>query len=69
MICLLMKTILRIAVSILLTYALLNLAGCNAPTNKGTEAAEVRDEFEEERTEASEDLRELREEKIGRAHV
>lgn len=55
-----MKTILRIAVSILFTYALLNLTACNPSANR-VETAQLSDDFEEDRIEIADDLRELRE--------
>ena len=56
-----MKTLLRLAVSILLTYGLLNLTACNSSNTTNSETAAVNDDYEDERIEISEDLRELRE--------
>lgn len=55
-----MKTILRIVVSIMLTYALLSLTNCTTDSRKNQDAAQVRDEFENEREEVAEDLRVIR---------
>lgn len=55
-----MKTIVRIAVSIVLTYALLTLTNC-ATDNSRNNTAEINDRFEDERSEIAQDLRELRE--------
>jgi len=64
-----MKTILRIAVSIMLTYGLLTLTSCSVNTSdkdnntdENVKTATLNDDqFEEDRTEVAEDLRELRE--------
>jgi phenylalanyl-tRNA synthetase alpha subunit len=55
-----MKTILRIMVSIMLTYGLLTLTGCST-NNSRNDTAAVSEDFEDERSEVAEDLRELRE--------
>ena|SRR5436190_20567482 len=59
-----MKTILRIAVGIMLTYGLLTMTSCstnNRDKDTNKEISRVNDEFEDERAEVAEDLRQLRE--------
>lgn len=55
-----MKTILRIVVTIMLTYGLLTLTNCSTDNSRNN-TAEVNEDFEDERSEIAEDLRELRE--------
>jgi hypothetical protein len=55
-----MKTILRIIVSIMLTYALLSLTNCTGEGRKNKDIAEVRNDFEDDREKVAEDLREFR---------
>src|SRR4051812_9827452 len=65
-----MKTLLRIAVGIMLTYGLLNMTACSTKaTDEPRQTAQLNDDFDDQRDAVAEDLRVLRDdisEKIQR---
>ena len=58
-----MKTLLRIAVGIMLTYGLLTMTSCSTNTDKDANrnTAAVNEDFDDQRSEVAENLRQLRE--------